>query len=76
VAAKPTENRRLIGHPGFGTDGAEAFAAGEPVADCQGDFGAIIGRPTALGLDCHGDQAPAGGPIISELRSFGSDAPA
>jgi hypothetical protein len=64
VATNPPENRRLIRHPSVDTDGAKAFAVGEPVANCPGDLGAIIGRPTTPTLDGHGDQAPGGEPAL------------
>jgi len=50
VAVEPAEYGGSVRHPSIGTNDAEAFAAGEPVADRHGNIGAIIGRSTALGL--------------------------
>jgi hypothetical protein len=47
---RPARNCRPVWHPGIGTDGAEAFATGEAVANRVSDLGAVIGRPAALGL--------------------------
>jgi hypothetical protein len=41
VAGKPATNRRPVWHPGIGTDGAKAFAAGEAVAPDRWEFLAI-----------------------------------
>ena len=50
VAGEPAEYSGSGRHRGIGTDGPEAFALGEPVADRFSDLGAVAGRTAVFGL--------------------------